>query len=272
MTTKSAPAKRGRKPAAKPAEEVQKPTVAKTKPKIKRDVSAQAYEFEAIRSRGVMMLMQTGVTIYDEESGSVREMRYCDNEPSIFKDEQNENSIKTPIVFRLGRLIVRPSQPNLLEFLLKHPDNESNGGSKFRLVQAEKKAELDINMEFLVTDAVNLVRTKDLEDLLAVAISFNINIDRAVNEIKHDLIIKAKASPETFIKAFDNPVVSMKATIRQAEQMQIISIHEDSIRWLDTNKHIITVPPGKDPTDTFVRFCLTEHGSTVAAEIERQLK
>lgn len=269
MTTKSAPAKRGRKPAAKPVEAVSTPPKKKT---IKRDLSQSAYEFECVESKGVMMLMQSGVTVYDEDAGMVREIRYCENEHSIFKDEQNEKSVKSPIIFRLGKLLVRPNQPNLLKFLEVHPGNQANGGSKFKKVQKDVEAAVDVEREFLVTDAVNLVRTKDLDDLLAVAISFQIDIDRAVNEIKHDLIIKAKSAPETFIKSFDNPVVSMKATVRQAEQMQIISIHEDSIRWFDTNKHIITVPPGKDPTDTFVRFCLTENGSAVAAEIEQQLK
>ena len=272
MTTKATPTKRGRKPAAKPAEEGQTPTVSKAKPKIKRNIGTQAKEYEAIRSRGVMMLMQTGVTVYDEELNSIREIRYCENEPSIYKDEQNEKSVKTPIVFRLGKLVVSPKQPNLIEFLEKHPDNEANGGSKFKLVEAEKKASMDVDREFLVMDAVSLIRTKSFDDLLAVAVSFNIDIDRASNEIKHDLIIKAKANPEQFIKSFDNPVVAMKATVRQAEQMQIISVHEDSVRWMDTNKHIITIPPGKDPVDTFVRYCLTEGGSAVSAEIERQLQ
>jgi hypothetical protein len=269
MTTKSTPAKRGRKPAAKPVAETASPK--KAKRSIQRKEMPQALEYEATRSRGVMMLMQTGVTVYDEEADMVREIRYCENEPSIYKDEQNEKSVKTPIVFRLGKMMVRRTQPNLMEFMSKHPDNEKNGGSKFRVVEKEKKAEVSVDREFLVMDAVSLIRTKDLDDLLAVAISFNINIDRAVNEIKHDLIVKAKSAPDTFIKAFDNPIVAMKASIKQAEKMQIILIHEDSIRWFDTNKNIITVPPGKDPTDTFVRFCLTEQGSTVAAEMERQL-
>lgn len=270
MTTKATPAKRGRKPAAKPVAEAAPQK--KANPQIKRRQVDEAFEYEAIRSRGVMMLMQSGVTVYDEEQNIVREIRYCENEPSIFKDEQNEKSVKSPIVFRLGKLIANKRRPNLIEFLEKHPDNEANGGSKFRRVRKEKKAEVNVDREFLIMDAVSLVREKDLDDLLAVAISFNINIDRAVNEIKHDLIIKAKANPESFIKAFDNPVVAMKATVKQAESMQIISVHEDSVRWFDTNKHIITIPPGKDPVDTFVRFCLTENGSAVASEIERQLK
>ena len=63
----------------------------------------------------------------------------------------------------------------------------------------------------------------------------------------------------------------MKAKIKQADSYNIISINEDSIRWTDTNKIIITVPAGKDPIDTFVGYCLTEAASPVVSEIDSQL-
>jgi hypothetical protein len=63
----------------------------------------------------------------------------------------------------------------------------------------------------------------------------------------------------------------MKAKLRQAEKMQIVKLSEDAIRWYDTNKNIIIVPPGKDPMDTFVRYCLTEGGAAVVAQIDKEL-
>ena len=120
-------------------------------------------------------------------------------------------------------------------------------------------------------DAISLIRSKDLDDLLSVAISFSINIDRPVNEIKHDLMVAAKKNPSKFISAFDNPIVEMKSKMTQAKKYQVIKVREDGIFWYDTNKLIIAVPAGKDPMDVFVRHCMTEAAAPTVAEIERQL-
>ena len=78
------------------------------KPKIRRvenSTSAPAH-YKSIRSKAVLMLMQSGITVFDEDSKRVREIRYCENEHSIFKDEQGEFSVKTPVVFKMGNLFV----------------------------------------------------------------------------------------------------------------------------------------------------------------------
>lgn len=264
MTTKSTTARAPRSTETKKSET--------KKVSIRRQESEnKTVEYVANNSGAVFMLMQSGVTIYDKEENRIREIRYCEREHSIYKDEQSDNSVKTPVIFRMGRIFVTPDKPNLLAFLEAHPENKSNGGSRFERVDKQKKAEVNLDDEFLMVDAVSLIRTKELDDLLAVALSFGIDVDRPVSEIKHDLLQKAKKSPKVFIQSFDNPVVTMKAMAKQAQNFQIISALPDSIRWHDTNKIIISVPAGQDPIDVFVRYCLTEAASPVVTEIERQL-
>jgi len=229
------------------------------------------HHWTAPKGGNVYLLGQNQITIFDEETGKVREIRYCPGENSIFRDEQSEFSTKSPIVFRDKNLFVSPSQPNLQAFLEKHPGNHANGGNLFYEVDNSPKVQETVDEEFLRHDAITLLRSKDLDELMAVAISFSIDTDRPANEIKHDLLLKAKSSPQTFIDSFDNPVVAMKAKLRQAEKMQIVKLSEDAIRWYDTNKNIIIVPPGKDPMDIFVRYCLTEGGAAVVAQIDKEL-
>ena len=58
-----------------------------TKKPIKRQEKLlDVLEYTANNSGAVLMLMQSGITVYDEESGKVREIRYCENENSIWKD------------------------------------------------------------------------------------------------------------------------------------------------------------------------------------------
>lgn len=256
----------------RPKKAVQPEVKTQSKPRIRRQEKANSIkQYKATKSGAVLMLMQSGITVFDEDTKRVREIRYCENEHSIFKDEQNEKSVKTPVVFRMGNLVVREDQPNLQAFLDAHPDNKSNGGSLFFLVDKKKDVEKDIDTEFLINDAISLLRSKEADDLLAVALAYGMNINRNMSEIKHDLLQKAKSSPKSFIESFDNPVVLMKAKVRQAISFQIIKTDSRSVKWFDTNKHIISVPAGQEPVDVFVRYCMTEAGADVALEIERQL-
>lgn len=230
------------------------------------------HEYELTSPNGLYFMMKAGpVSVYDESTDSVRSIRYIPREDTIFTEEQTSKPVKQPIMFENGRLWVRKNQPNLKRFLDMHPGNEANGGNIFRKVNLEKSAQKDLSQEFEAMDAIMLLREKPLGDILAVATAFAVNTDRPVDEIKHDLMQFAKRNPKTFIEAFDNPVVEAKAKIRKAMDMGIINHSKGHVKWTDTNKHIIAVPVGQDAVDVFTRFCMTETGSVVLSEIERQL-
>ena len=242
------------------------------KPTIRRQEKRnEIKEYRLVKKSGATFLMQQkNVTIV--ENGKLREIRYCPNEPSIYRDEQDDKSTREAVVFLEGRIFVRPDQPNLAEYLDTHPDNKENGGNRFYLYREEVVSEKKLEDEFKMHDAISLIRNKDLEELLSVAISFGVNIDRPVNEIKHDLMVIAKKSPQAFIESFDNPIVEMKTLISQASKYQVIKLTEKGAFWFDSNKLILSVPAGKEPMDVFVRYCMTEAAAPVVEEIKKQLK
>ena len=217
------------------------------------------------------MIPQSGITVYDSEMDSVREIRYCPNEPSIWVDEQSPNAKRESIVFRDSRIIVPREKPNLRNFLDKHPDNIANGGLVFKQMDQAKDAEVKLSEEMNQFEAVAMLRSSEIEDLLAVALFFNVNIDRKTSEIKYDLLQIAKKTPSKFINSFDDPAVKMKALVRQAKDYQVIKIAKDSVRWFDSNSLIVSVPHGQSPEDIMVRFLLTEKGSSAVEDIEKQL-
>jgi len=265
-------AKRGR-PAKKTAPEVQEhPGTPKFQVK-QRIEENRTLEYKLARGGGaVYMMHQKGVTVYDKKNDTIREIRYCPNEPSVYRDEQSKNAIRKSVVFTDGRLFVRPDQPNLREYLSIHPANKANGGSDFYLVDKQKKAKIDVDKEFLQADAIMMIRQKPFEDLLAVAAAMGVNVDREASEVKHDLLMIAKKNPENFIRSFDNPEVTMKAKIRMASKYGIINLGKSGVRWNDTNNLIVSVPAGKDPLDVMLRFCLTEAGTPTVEELDRQLQ
>ena len=237
----------------------------------KEDVSL-AVEYEITKGGGVVfMLPQKGVTVYDKENDTVREIRYCPNEPYVFVDEQSENAVRESVIFERGKLFVPRQKPNLKKFLELHPANKENGGSIFKIVDKKKDAREELEKEFLVSDAVSIVRDRDINDLLAIALYYGVNINAATSEIRYNLLRIAKSKPKEFLQSLDSPEVTCRSTIKQASDYQIISLKANGVYWFDANTLIVSVPVGQDPTTTMVRFCLTEKGASTLSLIEERL-
>lgn len=262
MTTESKRPGRPKKVVAQPQKA--------TRPQKEKPLMPVEYKLTSPNGK-LFMMGSTERSVYSKETNSVRIIRYCEKEPSIYVDEQSDRPTKSTIRFVDGRLFVRPEQPNLIAFMDAHPSNVANGGELFERVDVVKRVKEDLGKEFLQLDAIALLRERPLDDIMAVATSLNVDTDREVDEIKHDLLVFAKRNPETFIKSFDNPVTKMRAKLKTAADYGIINFSDGHVRWNDTNKHIIAIPAGQDGLDVFVRYCMTEAGVPVLSEIERQL-
>ena len=241
---------------------------------IKRKVEAPTSRvYQTVNGGGIVHMIQSkGITIFDEDSGQVREMRYCPNEPSIWRDEQSESARKEAVVFRNGNLIVPRTKPNLMQYLDRHPGNQANGGNNFKLVDNNKDAQINLEKEFSVSEAIIAVRDKSIEELLPIAIYFGMNINRNASEIRFDLLQKAKKNPSEFLGAFDSPIVKVRALVKQCESYQIIALKNDGAYWFDSNKMIVANPAGHECDDTLARFLMTEKGATTRSSLEERLE
>jgi len=247
------------------------PKKAKRNIKRKEQVLYHA-EYEIPKSAGIVyMLPQKGITVYDSEKDTVREMRYCPNEPSIWADEQGDKARKETVCFREGKLFVPKDKPNLRMFMDLHPMNMANGGKIFRQVDKKKDAENELKKEFLLSEAISMVRDKDINELLPIALYFGININTPVSEIRYNLLNVAKKKTQEFIESFDSPQVQVRSTIQQAKDYQIVNLKKDGCYWFDSNSLIVSVPVGQDAMDVMVRFCLTEKGASVLSNLEERL-
>lgn len=279
MEQKKPAAKRGRpvtrKETEAPKKAAPKKAVAK-KPAIKRNLPNEDLIpslYETIGGRGGVFykLKTNNLVVYDQETGKNRLIRYCPGEPSIYVDEQSSAAVKEHVVFRDKMLLVPHNKPNLKEFLDKHPDNSANGGGSFKLVNREVDIEQEIENEFLVNDAVAMIKARPIEDLLPVAMSLKISTNQKDLAVKRALVLYAKKNPKKFMEMFDNPMVHARTTVMQGLDFDIVSEKRGAVVWTDTGKIIISVPVGQDTVDTLTRFCMTDKGSSVLSDIERQL-
>jgi hypothetical protein len=217
-------------------------------------------------------LSQSDITIYDSEKDTVRAIRYCPNEPSIYVDEQSPNGRRAHIIFSDKMLGVPVSQPNLQDYLDKHPGNTKNGGGIFYEINYEKKTDTLLHDEFLIHDAVSLIREKSIDDLIPVILYLNISLDQRNQEIRRELLIEAKSNPKAFIEMFDNPLVKMRSSISLAASNGILKINQDGVFWAESNRLILATPVGQDGVDMMTKFCLSEKGSLVHQEILKRLE
>lgn len=216
-------------------------------------------------------LPQNGVTVYDEETNSIRQIRYCPNEPSIYVDEQSDNALRQHVVFENGFISVNYTKPNLIEYLNKYPGNVANGGRIFQIIDNNKSAEEELEVEFKQHEAISLVREKDISELLPVAMYLSINISQDSLGIKRELLRHAKGNPTSFIKMFDNPMVKMRSAIMQATEFQILDSRPDGMYWFDSGRLIVSTPAGMNTEDVMTRYCNTEKGAPVYEQIVARL-
>lgn len=263
---------------AKLASTIKTPTATKAEYTPKRKgqeekTGRQEKIYSVIKGSGIWYkLTQGNITIYDNQSDKVREIRYCENEPSVFADEQSSNAIRSHIVFREGLLIVPPSKSNLQDYLALHPHNKENGGSSFTIINKEAKATVELDKEFLLIDAVSIVRDKSIDELLPLCMYLNIDVNQRNNEIRRELLLEAKGNPKNFIELLDNPYVRSMSAIKQAVDYNILKSKEDGMYWMDSGRLIVTTPVGQDTVTVTTRFCMTEKGLSAYDEIVNRLQ
>jgi len=249
-------AKSTKAPAAKTAESVQ---VRKTK------------VYTIPQGGGVLFRIPSDAIAFDSKTGLNRQIRYCPNEPSIYSDEQSVNAIRSHVLFEGGLLATQRNQSTLQEFLDLHPFNKANGGEVFLEVNTESNAQKDLDTEFLLHDAVSMVRSKSMSDLLPIAIYLNMDTNQKNSELKRELLLEAKANPKSFIDLFDNPTVKVRSVVKKCVDFQILNSKPEGMYWFDSNRFIIATPSGQDTVSVMTQFCLTEKGSLVFETIKEEL-
>jgi len=270
--------RRGRPAKAKPSVDttdvVEKPaSKAPAKPKIKRKAPKTNVPnvYNVINGGGMYFKLRSRTIVFDEEVGYTRELRYCPSEKSVWSDEQSEKARVSAVIFRDKTLVVPQSQPNLIEYLERHPDNVANGGREFKLLNEAENIEDEVNTEFIIHDAISMVKSRPLDELLPLAMALNIDVNKDNLSIKRDLIRYAKSHPKNFMEMSRNPLVEARGYVSQAYDFDIIREAKGAVVWSDTGKMICSVPVGQNKIDVVTRFVMTDQGSSVLAEIERQL-
>jgi hypothetical protein len=235
-------------------------------------------------------LVKNADIIYDEETGTERNIRYLEGVSTIWEDEQEHLSeqkkrSRPDIRFVNGYLRVPANKPSLLEFLMKSNMNESNknrmAGTKSLYKLLDFQAEEEKNLEKAETrmQAMKIAMEAPLDMMiphakyLGIRFTNNQNVERGDKAIRFDYLDVADKKPDMFIKTYNNPLVKIQYIVQKAAASGLIdtsSVKGQAI-WGDSKSFIAQVPDGKAPIEFLSEFCLTEKGKEFYSQIKHMV-
>ena len=220
--------------------------------------------------------------IFDESTGRNRKIQYVLGEQSIYADEQSSfNPVLGDIIFHNGSLPVQYQQVTLREFLEKsnynisNPERMSTKKSIFETVDLETSAGKDLQSLETEFHVMETLMSMDAQKMVGYARAMEVNVNRSMYEIKHDMMIMAKNDPELFMEQISNPKLERKQVIMDADENNILTIDTANRRvsWGIGSKQMITVVPvGLNPYDHFVDYTFETEGKEVFNKIKKLLK
>ena len=228
----------------------------------------------------VVHMIKAEDIIYDPEKGVNRKIRYIPGEPSIFEDEQKEESmVKSPITFSNGFLRVDYTNPTLKKFLdmcnanKSNPNRMSNKVASFMLMDYEKTAQEKLEKSVKSMDALRTVFDLELDKLIAYAGVLGINTKKSTDEIRYDMKVLAEKDPDKFMAGLDDPKMEIKQIILRGRDSGILDWNSQKITWVQgESRPVLThVPLGIKPVDHLADMCMTDTGSGIIDQIKAKM-
>jgi len=209
---------------------------------------------------------------FDEEMGFERELKYCQNQRTMFVDEMKGDQRLEHVVFRSGSLFVEKEKTVLQKLLsLYHPHRDK--------IYYEHKPQViaETQLDYLVLEVQALTEARNMEISLAEAImrvELGSNVSNmSSKELRRDLLLFAKSNPNLFLElASDDNVVLRNFGIKAVEA-RIISLSGDQRHfiWNSNKRKVMTIPFDEHPYSALASFFKTDEGMEIYSNIEKRL-
>lgn len=212
----------------------------------------------------------------DKDAPSVtRALRYAENKPSPFEDEQHGHVVLSPIIFEDGLLKVEKSRSNLIQFLDLHPDNLKNGGKLFKERDFEEEAREDEDFLDAEFKAQELARKLSGSEYEAIHRMISKDTDRLDSvEIRRDVKKFARNNPFDFLDMVDSPDLEKSefmSTIISEELVTFRANGQIHYNLPDNKKMITRTPKGQDSVLYFEEFLMTNEGLEALTILEEYI-
>ena len=244
----------------------------KAKPKNTWEIKDRLYYLKGLKKPLSRSIKSSNLFWFDKEKGYEREIKYCQNQRTVFVDEMKGEQRLEHIVFRSGSLFIPKEQVTLQKFLsIYHPHKDK----MFYEHKPVEIAESQIDRLELEADAILLARQIDIdmaEAIMRVEKGSEVS-SMSSKELKRDLLLFARNNPDLFLElANDDNVVLRNFGIKAVED-NIIRLSDDQryFLWGSTGRKIMTVPFDEHPYTALAHWFKTDEGMEIYSNIEKRL-
>ena len=252
---------------------VETPVMEKPLPKTNSwEIKDRMYRLVGSKKPLSRMIRSANIYWFDEEKGYERELKYCQNQRTVFVDEMKGDQRMEHIIFRNGMLVVEKEKTILQKLLsLYHPERDVTFYEEKPAVQAANEVET-IELEI---DALTAARNLDVdmaEAVMRVEIGSKVS-NMSSKELKRDLLIFAKKNPVLFLELVNDENVLLRNFGIRATEMKIIKLSSDqrTFSWGSNDRKLMTVPFDEHPYSALAAWFKTDEGMEIYSNIEKRL-
>jgi len=263
-------------------EVMEQPIVEKPKVKVSKEPTKPVepkWEFKDrtyILSHGKTPLSKTiksaNVYWFDEELGYERELKYTENQRTVFVDEMKGDQRLAHITFRQGVLHVPKNKVTLQKLLsLYHPMRDK----VYSELKPQKIAANEVEVLELEFEAMSAAMNLDIdmaEAVMRVEVGSKVS-EMSSKELKRDLLLYAKRNPGLFLELVNDDNVQLRNFGIKATELNIIKLSSDQrhFMWGSNDRKLMTVPFDEHPYSALAQWFKTDEGMEVYTNIEKRL-
>ena len=218
------------------------------------------------------MIRSANIYYFDEEQGYERELKYCENQKTVFVDEMKGDQRLSHIIFRNGALHVSREKTVLQKLLsIYHPEC----GVSYNEWKPAEAAASEIDTLELEIAALNAAQTLDIdmaEAVLRVEVGSSVS-NMSSKELKRDLLLYAKRNPKLFLELVNDENVVLRNFGIKATEMGIIKLSPDqrTFMWGSNDRKLMNVPFDEHPYSALAAWFKTDEGMEIYSNIEKRL-
>ena len=252
---------------------VETPKPKKVEPKKPTwEIKDRVYYLKSNRKPISYSMKSSGIYYFDEEKGYERELKYCENQKTVFVDEMKGDQRLSHIIFRDGTLYV-PKEKTVLQKLLSlyHPHKDK----LFYEWKPVQNAANEIEILEMEADAILMARELDIDMAEAIMrVEKGSEVSKmSSKELKRDLLVFARNNPALFLELASDDNVQLRNFGIKAVELGIIKLSTDqrNFLWGSNNRPIMTVPFDEHPYTALAHWFKTDEGMEIYANIEKRL-
>ena len=244
----------------------------RVKPKNEWEIKDRVYYLKGNKKPISRSIKSADIYYFDPEKGYERELKYCENQSTVFVDEMKGDQRLAHIIFRGGNLYV-PKEKTVLQKLLSlyHPHRDQ----LFYEYKPAKLAEEEIDVLEMQVDALTAARNIDIDMAEAIMrVEKGSEVSKlSSKELRRDLLVFARNNPKLFLELADDENVMLRNFGIRAVESGILRLSSDqrNFLWGSNGRKIMTIPFDEHPYTALAHWFKTDEGMEIYANIEKRL-